>query len=47
MGAVSQKRKSKRGFGTMAREVIMCTGARSGDDSGASITDCRQTVADL
>ena len=27
-------RKSKRGFGTMAREVIMCTGARSGDDSG-------------
>ena len=41
---LSADRKSKCGFGAMAREVIMCTGARSVDDSGHSITDCRRFV---
>ena len=42
-GAKTPGATQQRGFGAMAREVIMCTGARSGDDSDI----LSQTVADL
>jgi len=35
--------KSKRGFGTMLREVIICTGARS----ATPVNLLEQTIADL
>lgn len=38
-------RRFKRGFGTTARKVMMCTGARVGDNSGLHADYCRSAVA--